>query len=190
VQRSIAAGVARDQSGQDRAFVVQEWVEGTTLEGLRETSLDLGSVQTIIMHLVGHIVIPLWSVGTVWWDLRDANLCWNRDSSTLSLIDTESLGAYSQEILARADRWTQREKGRVAALRRCRQMVARVVAAGSVRARPKLERAVARAFTRYLEHPLAALGRDPDAPGLARHALDQLLYDIAVLPRPAVSARW
>ena len=56
-------------------------------------------------------IIPLWSEGTIWWDIRDANFCWDQAARRLTLIDTDSLAAYADEIQQRPAVWQRREKG-------------------------------------------------------------------------------
>lgn len=68
--------------GNNRTFVVQEWVPGETIEWLRNNSwnsnpLNSDNVQKIIRQIVQGIIVPAWAIATaetgVLWDIRDAN---------------------------------------------------------------------------------------------------------------------
>src|SRR5262249_19091745 len=47
----------------ERAYIVQEWVPGHTLE---EASPSSAQVRSIVEQLLGKIVIPFWASGTIW----------------------------------------------------------------------------------------------------------------------------
>jgi serine/threonine protein kinase len=76
VQKSLDAGVRWDRQGEERAFIIQEWVDGDSLEDLlrRRGPAEpfAGAViRSILDQLLGGIIIPLWADGTVGWDVRD-----------------------------------------------------------------------------------------------------------------------
>lgn len=132
VQRVITAGEWHD-CGAARHFVVQEWVQGHTLEELHARTRpsqppDTRLVRALVEQLFSAIVVPLWSAGTVWWDIRDANFCWNPATERLTMIDVDSLAAYAEEAIA-GHRWVRRDKGRSTALRRLRAMTWRILRA-------------------------------------------------------------
>ena len=103
-------------------FLVQGWIEGESLETYlnRKTQLPPDEVQQLLKDLFEGIIIPLWSAGTIWWDIRAGNFCvTERDSKQrLVLIDTDSLLAYADEIIETPLVFTKRDKGKVFALKR------------------------------------------------------------------------
>ena len=103
-------------------FLVQGWIEGESLETYlnRKTQLPPDEVQQLLKDLFESIIIPLWSAGTIWWDIRAGNFCvTERDSKQrLVLIDTDSLLAYADEIIETPLVFTKRDKGKVFALKR------------------------------------------------------------------------
>ena len=103
-------------------FLVQGWIEGESLETYlnRKSQLPPDEVQQLLKDLFESIIIPLWSAGTIWWDIRAGNFCvTERDSKQrLVLIDTDSLLAYADEIIETPLVFTKRDKGKVFALKR------------------------------------------------------------------------
>jgi len=103
-------------------FLVQDWIEGESLETYlnRKTHLPPDVAQQLLKDLFEGIIIPLWSAGTSWWDIRAGNFCvTERDSKQrLVLIDTDSLLAYADEIIETPLVFTKRDKGKVFALKR------------------------------------------------------------------------
>lgn len=179
VQSSISAGLRPDGRGAERGYVVQEWVRGASLEDcLRVTwatcPVDGSVVRSLLEQLFGDIVIPLWQAGTVWWDFRDANFCYDARDGLLRVIDVDSLGAYADEILRTPQRWQARDKGRTTALARLRRMSVRLLGARQDAARSKVERALQAAW-REFEPVLQRLGHDAGADEAARVALARFL---------------
>jgi hypothetical protein len=167
VQKTLCAGSLFDDRGAERKYIIQEWVPGVTIEDLvrrrtPEALLDGRGVRSLLEQLFDGIIIPLWAEGTIWWDVRDANYCWNEASGRLTLIDVDSLAAYVQEITETPERWERREKGRRTALARLRQMTLRLLLmqGGSVRMR-EIRGGLERAWQTGLEPALQMLGRDP-----------------------------
>jgi len=84
-------------------FLIQEWIEVDALDTYlnRNALLPQDVVQQLLSDLIEGIIIPLWSGGTIWWDIRAGNFCvTERDGKPrLVLIDTDSLLAYAEEIL-------------------------------------------------------------------------------------------
>jgi hypothetical protein len=166
VQRSLSAGRYTDDRALTRRYVLQEWVQGETLEALirdpAHAPLSGDECRAILTQLFLSIVGPLWLAGTVWWDIRDANFCFDREGARLRLIDVDSLASYADEILETPHDWTRREKGRKTALARLRRMSLRVLEAC-----PSRGASAARAFDNAwprIESVLVALGleeRDP-----------------------------
>lgn len=165
VQKTLGGGIHRSGRGVERPYVIQEWVPGQTLEELlrREWSSappDVDCVRSILEQLFLRIIIPLWSEGTVWWDVRDANYCWDEASGTLKLIDIDALAAYADEILKTPDVWERRDKGRKVALARLRQMTLRLLLARQLGAKNKIKTQLESVWHTDLEPALNALGRD------------------------------
>jgi hypothetical protein len=183
VQQSLDAGWRRDPRGKERAYVVQQWVAGESLEDLlrrhwpRE-GVAGNTIRSILAQLLGEIVIPLWARGTLWWDFRDANVCHDASQDRLTLIDVDSLGAYAEEILETPHEWARRDKGRATALSRLRQMSLRLLLAPGRLKKKAIENALSRAWVGELEPVLLRLGHDArvgeDAPAALNRFLEQL----------------
>ena len=164
IQKSVDAGIKQDQQKQERAFVIQEWVNGDSLEYLlRQTwnrqRIDGNVVKSIVNQLLVNIIIPLWRKGTIWWDIRDANYCYDESSGKLKLIDSDSLGAYVSEILPTPNIWLKRDKGRKTAIARLRQMTLRILLAQGIGNKRKLQMICAEAWANELEPVLCQLGK-------------------------------
>jgi hypothetical protein len=164
VQCSLAAGMARDGRGEERAYVVQQWVSGDTLEDLlrrrwKERGATGACIRSILEQLVMGIIIPLWGEGTVWWDVRDGNYCYDSAADRLTLIDVDSLAAYADEILHTPHAWARRDKGRATALARLRQMTLRLLRARDVALPRSAAAAVGRAWEAELVPALSRLGK-------------------------------
>lgn len=184
VQHTLGGGTSRAGRGEERYYVVQEWGKGETLEEwLRrrwpDEPLDGGCVRFILDQLFARIIIPLWSEGTIWWDVRDANYCWDTDSQRLTLIDIDSLAAYSDEILQTPTVWTRRNKGRATALTRLRGLVVRLVLAQGLTPKKQVDDLVSEAWRVELEPTLSTLGQNPigkeEQQAAARAALERFL---------------
>ena len=92
VQKTLGWSIHRSTRGVERPYVIQEWVFGLTLEELLRREWlgappGVDCVKTILEQLFWLIIIPLWSEETIWWDIRDANYCWDSASKTLKFID-------------------------------------------------------------------------------------------------------
>lgn len=112
-------------------FLAQAWIEGESLETYlnRKTHLPPDVAQQLLKDLFEGIIIPLWSAGTIWWDFRAGNFCvTERDSKQrLVLIDTDSLLAYADEIIETPLVFTERNHGKVTALKRIKTIVTDLV---------------------------------------------------------------
>lgn len=164
VQRHLEAGALTDRLGEERAFLVQEWVEGDTLEELvrrRWPGAPIAGTlaRSLIEQLLGGIVIPLWAAGTIWWDVRDANYCLCARTHRLMMIDVDSLAAYADEILETPAVWARRDRGRLTALSRLRQMCGRLLLAQAPPSKKKIETALAQAWEAELVPALSRLGK-------------------------------
>lgn len=132
-------------------------------------------IHSILRQLLGEIVIPLWSRGLIWWDFRDANFCYAAETDRLSLIDVDSLGAYAEEILETPDDWTRRDRGRLTALARLRQMSVRLIGAPRRPGKKKVESRFTEAWRNDLEPALLRLGKSDESRHEAALALDRFL---------------
>lgn len=166
VQKTLDAGIVSDAQGAQRAYLVQEWVPGETLEELLRRRwvsepVDGARVRSILEQLFGQIIVPLWGEGTVWWDARDANYCWHEAAGRLTMIDADSLAAYADEIVETPHVWERRDKGQSVALARLRQMTLRLLRAQALSGKKGLNAGLEAAWREELEPALRALGRDP-----------------------------
>ncbi|KAA3618525.1 MAG: hypothetical protein D8M58_21315 [Calditrichaeota bacterium] len=124
VQKIIRA----DRYNKDRNYIIQEWISGDSLEYLQiKNAIEPAHIRPIVEQLFLNIIIPLWTKGTVWWDSRDGNYCFDANTKKLTLIDIDSLTTYYEEITETPDVWLRRERGRAFALPRLRQMVLRLL---------------------------------------------------------------
>jgi hypothetical protein len=164
VQKTIDAGMSCSGDAP-RHYVVQQWMAGDTLEDLIRRRWILepigGTVaRSVLEQLFGGIVIPLWSAGTIWWDFRDANYCWDESNTRLAMIDVDSLAAYADEILYRPSDWSRRNKGRETALSRLRQMTLRILLAQGLTRKAAVARELDDAWNELLRPVLQTLGCD------------------------------
>lgn len=150
VQRGFAAGRTRG-----RAWLLLEWMPGVGLDVWRAAPATLAVVRDLVGQLLGEIVLPLWSRGLVWWDFRDANCCVDLATGRLALLDVDSLAAYADEIIDRPGDWTRRDKGRVVAASRLRNMTARLLQAAGRR----MTKDVRAAWDESVAAALATVGR-------------------------------
>lgn len=167
LQRVHCAGSQIDAAGESRAYVVQEWIAGTPLDELlrdpRQTQITAAQAKSIIHQLLAVITAPLWSLGTIWWDFRDANYCYDRSNDKLTMIDVDSLAAYADEILRHPVDWTRRDKGRQTALARLRQMTLRIVLATGCPNRKHTETLLHTLWQAEISPTFSRLGHDGTA---------------------------
>lgn len=156
VQRSLAGGRTRG-----RAWLLLEWLEGLGLDVWRSrftktNPAPLPVVVGLLDQLLAEIVVPLWSAGLIWWDFRDANCCVD-GTNRLTLLDVDSLAAYADEILA-GTTWTQRDKGRLTAEGRLRNMAWRLLQCAG-RSGKRTEVPFRAAWEQHVAPVLAGLGK-------------------------------
>ena len=112
-------------------YLVQEWIAGDSMENIlkNETPLTMEAARQLLSDLLEGILLPLWSAGTIWWDIRAGNFCvTERDGKQrLVLIDTDSLLAYAEEIIETPLVFTKRNHGKVTALKRIKTIVTDLV---------------------------------------------------------------
>ena len=87
------------------------------------------TARQLLNDLFEGIIIPLWSAGTIWFDIRAGNFCvTERDGKQrLVLIDTDSLLAYAEEIIETPQVFTKRNHGKLTALKRIKTIVTDMV---------------------------------------------------------------
>ena len=110
-----------------RFYLIQEWIEGEPLSDvlLRKEGLSVAEARGILSDLYRGVLIPLWSKGTIWWDIRDANYCLQpvENGHRLVMIDTDSLVAYAREIVESPEDFTARDSTRRRAMARVKTIV-------------------------------------------------------------------
>ncbi|MGA3179476.1 MAG: hypothetical protein ABSF38_03945 [Verrucomicrobiota bacterium] len=128
VQEVFHAGneVAADGLAYD--FLIQEWIEGETLEDMLNGKIERGDVLKMLDDLFGQIVIPLWAAGTAFWDIRDSNYVFTPDKR-LMMIDSDTVVAFAEEITAKPAVYERRNIGKLEAMKRYAMTVSRMTAA-------------------------------------------------------------
>ena len=93
----------------DRPYLVQEWVEGQTLEALVEcgAKVRVDDALNILDNLFLNLVIPAWSKGSKWWDARHSNYIYTPDKRVV-MIDPDVLADYAEEIVLTPSTYTKR----------------------------------------------------------------------------------
>lgn len=153
VQRSLTA-----EHRNGGYYAVVEWIDGEVLDVVLERTMPDGLGHALLEQLFGSKIIPLWSRGLIFWDVRAANFCWDSRSARLVLIDVDSLADCGQEVLRPSSDWSRREKWRRTALRRLRSLTLRIVqGAGHRETRVACKDAVYRFWATHLEPVLATL---------------------------------
>jgi len=113
-----------------RYYLVQEWIEGESLGDVldRGDVLSVSEARGFIRDLFEGVLIPLWSVGTIWWDIRDDNYCLtpHGDERRVVMIDTDSLIAYAKEIVETPEVFTRRDHAKKRAMQRVKTIVEKV----------------------------------------------------------------
>ena len=108
-------------------FLVQAWIAGDSLDSflIKQKPIAPEVAKQLLSDLFEEILIPLWSVGLIWWDIRGGNLCvTERDGKQrLVIIDTDSLLAYAEEIIETPLVFTKRNHGKVTAMKRIKTIV-------------------------------------------------------------------
>jgi len=125
VQEVLDYGDIQDDHGTERGYLIQQWVEGVVLEEKIRVGLTADEVRQIADDLFREIIIPLWSKGTSWWDVRDSNFVVTQDGR-LMMIDSDSVGAYADEILQTPQVFTKRNRGSSTAMKRYAGLLARI----------------------------------------------------------------
>ena len=125
VQEVLDYGVIQDDHGTERGYLVQQWVEGVVLEERIKGDLTADEVLQIADDLFQEIIIPLWAKGSSWWDVRASNYVVTPDGR-LMMIDSDTVGAYADEILQTPQVFTKRNRGSRTAMKRYAGLLARM----------------------------------------------------------------
>jgi|GEM_PF-1715608 len=164
VQEVFHAGneVAADGAAYD--FLIQEWIEGETLEDMLKGKIERGDVLKMLDDLFGQIVIPLWAVGTAFWDIRDSNYLFTPDKR-LVMIDSDTVVAYADEITGKPAVYTRRNTGKIVSMERYAMTVSRMTAACLGIKSAAVQKQVRGLFATHLDKTFCqpypdALGRD------------------------------
>ena len=109
-----------------RWYLIQEWIEGETWDAVLARG-TLGSERgaALISSLFEGIIFPLWSKGVIWWDIRSNNYCVRECPQGIDvvMIDTDSLAAYSDEILNTPGCHQKRDAKKLTGVRRLNTMI-------------------------------------------------------------------
>jgi hypothetical protein len=163
VQEVFHAGT-ETMDGVAYNYIIQEWTEGATLEDLIMGKIECADVLKMLDDLFGRIVIPLWAVGTAFWDIRDSNYVFTLDKR-LVMIDSDTVVAYADEITKKPVVFARRNGGKFVAMERYAMTVSRMTAACLGANVASVQKTVQGLFASHLNkifcqpYP-AALGRD------------------------------
>jgi hypothetical protein len=150
VQSVIAAGTAIDADGRERGYLIQEWVAGMALDQKIAAGLTPDEALQIAADLFQAIVIPLWSQGTNWWDVRDSNYVVT-PAGRLVMIDSDTLGGYADEITRTPEIFCGRNGGSLTAMKRYAGLLARMAGRLARRGeKSKIRQQVRTLFARHL----------------------------------------
>lgn len=127
VQEVFHAGT-ETMDGVAYDYIIQEWIEGVTLEDLIIGKMERADILKMLDDLFGRIVIPLWAAGTAFWDIRDSNYVFTPDKR-LMMIDSDTVVAFAEEITAKPAVYERRNIGKLEAMKRYAMTVSRMTAA-------------------------------------------------------------
>ena len=109
VQKVFTWGTYENQFGVRRAYLVQEWIEGATLDELIKQGLKRKDILKILEDLFLKLLIPLWGQGLKWWDARGSNYVYNPKRG-LVMIDPDSLADFAEEIVTTPGEYKKRNE--------------------------------------------------------------------------------
>jgi len=151
VQEVLDYGVIQDDHGVERGYLVQQWVEGVVLEERIKGDLTADEVLQIADDLFLEIIIPLWAKGSSWWDVRASNYVVTTDGR-LMMIDSDSVGAYADEILRTPKVFAKRNRGSITAMKRYANILFSMAGRQAVRGtKTTVQREVRALFVRHLQ---------------------------------------
>jgi hypothetical protein len=165
VQEVHAADIVRDATGAECHYLIQQWIEGDVLEDKIKAGFGVDEFFRMADDLFLKIIIPLWSQGTAWWDVRDSNYVFT-PQRRLVMIDSDTLGQDAAEITAPTPIYTARNSHKITAMIRYRSTIGRMagacLGAGGKGRKGQTVQEVRRLFTSLLSpvfcesYPLAA----------------------------------
>ena len=112
----------------ERGYLIQAWVEGEVLEHKFKGELSEHETLRLLDDLFLELIIPLWSAGSSWWDVRASNYVVT-PAGRLMMIDSDTLGGYADEIVGTPAEFVRRNKGTLTALKRYRTIVRKLAVA-------------------------------------------------------------
>ena len=112
----------------ERGYLVQEWIEGDTLEAKLKAGLGQVEAVKLLDDLFLKLLIPLWSLGTSWWDVRSSNYVVT-PRHRLMMIDSDTIGGYADEMTITPSIFTERNRGKLTAMTRYRTIIRNLVVA-------------------------------------------------------------
>jgi hypothetical protein len=117
VQTVLHCGTVTARDGKERSYLVQEWVDGEILEDKLKRVVSREDAWRILDDVFLGLVIPLWGVGSSWWDVRESNYVFTPERR-LVMIDSDTVGGYADEITGCPTVFTDRNDGSVTAMTR------------------------------------------------------------------------
>lgn len=150
-QKTLAASWLRGRGGEERGYILQEWIEGMTLEELYDSRapkelLAPARVHQLVSCLYFDLVLEIWSTATahsgVVWDWRDAQLVVRDapDKSTLTHFCFIDSDAFRELTLQRDEE--QRSRQERSAFARLKAMTARLLEVSSTASKNAVKRHV------------------------------------------------
>lgn len=117
VQNVFDCGTVISRKGRERSFIIQEWIEGEILEDKLKRVVPQEDMWRILDDLFLGLLIPLWGVGSSWWDVRESNYVFTTERR-LMMIDSDTMGGYADEITGSPTVFTERNRGTETAMQR------------------------------------------------------------------------
>jgi hypothetical protein len=107
VQKVHAWGTWKTAYGVERPYLVQEWIDGKTVDSLVKNGISLVDILRVLDDLFLKLLIPLWGQGMKWWDARRSNYVLHPKRG-LVMIDPDTLADFAEEIATTPDVYAKR----------------------------------------------------------------------------------
>jgi hypothetical protein len=185
LQKTLHGGIATNQTGKRRGYLVLEFVEGMPLDQLvAGPTLPAQVLENLLREFLQGCLIPLWASSYRFWDFRPANLVVKTPGTQMVMIDTDTLAAAAEEILNRGDDWTQRNQWERLAFQRLPGQIAAILRGANTQPAAALRRASKQALKQSgLLDALHLLGRaGPEAYLRARETSERLIQELLGAP--------
>lgn len=117
VQEVFKCGARQTAEGIERGYLIQPWMEGQILEEKFKAGVSPAEAWHIFDDLFLELLIPLWGVGSSWWDVRESDYVFTPDQ-LLVMIDSDTLGGYADEIINTPAVYRRRNNGTLTAMKR------------------------------------------------------------------------